>query len=433
MNPLDKAKSSKTFCILPWVHQYVGPPGDVKPCCVYDQDMQIGDLKQHTLKEIWNNDATKQMRLDMLNGVEIVGCLKCNSRSNLSTTHRVQFNKTFFNNHVELNENLVASTHTDGSLDEHKLQYIDARFNNLCNLKCRTCGPRFSTSWIDDVVKMYNIKKEDRIKHEAIFQFPGKDEHQLLEEIIPQLQHVNRIYFAGGEPLMQKEHYIVLEEVIKLGKNINPHFNLQYNTNFSALNLGKYDAIKLWKQFKQIQINASIDGSYARAEYWRKGTIWSELVNNVKRYRSEVPHGRFSISYTLSWINAFNILELHREWVTSGLISINEILINILDVPSHYSLKSIPTWKKDKIKTQFNAHIKWMVNSNASPFIINGFKNSIIFMYSTDTGNNFIDGDKFNEITAKLDSIRNENFWEVYPEHDDIKNYITANNVNVNV
>ena len=65
MTPLEKAKASKTFCIYPWVHQYVGPPGDVKPCCVFLQDDQIGDMKQNTLKEIWNNEATRKMRLEM--------------------------------------------------------------------------------------------------------------------------------------------------------------------------------------------------------------------------------------------------------------------------------------------------------------------------------------------------------------------------------
>ena len=56
--PLEKAKESKTFCIYPWIHQYVGPPGDVKPCCTYLQDMQLGSLKQNTLKEIWNNEIS---------------------------------------------------------------------------------------------------------------------------------------------------------------------------------------------------------------------------------------------------------------------------------------------------------------------------------------------------------------------------------------
>jgi MoaA/NifB/PqqE/SkfB family radical SAM enzyme len=426
MTPLEKAKSSKTFCILPWLHQYVGPPGDVKPCCLYEQDMQIGDLKQNTLKEIWNNDATKQMRLDMLNGVELVGCAKCNSRANLTTTHKDQFNKFLFNNDFAQNFDLVESTQTDGSIAEHQLQYIDARFNNLCNLKCRTCGPRFSTSWIEDHVKLYNVPKEDRAMHSDIFQFPGSVEHQLLDEIIPQLPHVRQIYFAGGEPLMQKEHYAVLEELIRLGKNTRPDFNLHYNTNFSILNLGKKDAIELWKQFKRLRVNASIDGSHARAEYWRKGTVWSQLVSNVQRFRTEVPQGEFCISYTLSWVSAFNLPELHREWVDLKLISVNDVYVNLLDVPSHYSLKSIPNWKKDKIKEKFEAHIQWMIDSKATEHAVSGFKNAITFMCSVDHGDSFADGKAFNELNGRIDQLREEDFWTTYPEHADMKIFIDA-------
>ena len=54
-NPVELAKTSKTFCIFPWIQQYVGPPGDVKPCCVYSNSDEIGNLKENTLKEIWNN------------------------------------------------------------------------------------------------------------------------------------------------------------------------------------------------------------------------------------------------------------------------------------------------------------------------------------------------------------------------------------------
>lgn len=421
MNPLDKAKSSKTFCILPWVHQYVGPPGDVKPCCLYEQDMQIGDLKQNTLEEIWNNDATKQMRLDMLNGVELVGCAKCNSRTNLTVTPKDQFNKFLFNNHHAKNEDLVASTQEDGSLSEHKLQYIDARFNNLCNLKCRTCGPRFSTSWIEDHVKLYDIKKEDRAMHGDVFQFPGQHEDQLLNEIMPQLPNVRQIYFAGGEPLMQKEHYAVLEELIRLNKHNDSDFNLQYNTNFSVLKLGKHDVIEFWKQFKRLRVNASIDGSHARAEYWRKGTNWSQLVNNAKRYRAEVPQGEFCISYTLSWVSAFNLLELHKEWVDMKLISVNNVHVNLLDVPSCYSLKSIPNWKKDKIKEKFEAHIQWMIDHKATELAVNGFKNAITFMYSVNHGDDFVDQAEFISLTHGVDRIRDEDFWATYPEHADMK------------
>ena len=75
MNPIEKATTSKTFCIYPWIHQYVGPDGEVKPCCIYQPNNSgLGNIKKNSLKEIWNNDPTKQLRLDMLNGVEIPAC-----------------------------------------------------------------------------------------------------------------------------------------------------------------------------------------------------------------------------------------------------------------------------------------------------------------------------------------------------------------------
>jgi radical SAM protein with 4Fe4S-binding SPASM domain len=433
MNPLDKAKTSKTFCILPWVHQYVGPPGDVKPCCLYEQDMQIGDLKQNTLEEIWNNDSTKQMRLDMLNGVELPGCAKCNSRANLTTTHKDQFNAFLFNNHSHKNLDLVASTHEDGSLDNHQLQYIDVRFNNLCNLKCRTCGPRFSTSWIEDHAAMYNIQPADRLINGDVFTFGGQTEDQLITEILPHLPNVMQVYFAGGEPLMQKEHYIILEELIRLGRATytpvpghprgadNMGLQINYNTNFSSLKLGKYNVIDLWKQFTSIRLNASIDGSYARAELWRKGTNWQTIVKNAQTVKLECPHIDLNISYTLSWVNAFNLAELHKEWVELGLLGVNNIHINILDVPACYSLKSIPNWKKDKIKANLEAHIQWMESLDAWQSTINGFKNAITFMYSVDHGDDFIDQSTFINLTNALDNLREENFWAVFPEHADMK------------
>lgn len=418
MTPLDQAKSSKTFCILPWVHQYVGPPGDVKPCCLYEQDMQIGDLKTNSLKEIWNSTATKQMRVDMLNGVELPGCAKCNSRKNLTTTHRTQFNDYLFRDE---NLQLVNSTQADGTVEQHRLQYIDVRFNNLCNLRCRTCGPRFSTSWIEDHVKLYNIQPADRAEHGDVFQFPGQSEDQLLNEILPHLQYVKQIYFAGGEPLMQKEHYRMLEELIQLERNLDPKLRIHYNTNFSMLKLGKHSAIDLWKQFKNLRINASLDGSYSRAEYWRKGTNWTQVVDNARRLRQECPHAELIISYTLSWVSAFNLLELHKEWVELGLIDVNSIHVNLLDVPSYYSLKAIPTWKKDKINAAFESHIQWMQSKNAQPHAVNGFKNAITFMYSVVSNNAFLGAADFNEINGKVDTIRGEDFWSVYPEHSDMK------------
>ena len=38
-------KVSKTFCILPWIHQHTWPNGDVYPCCIYKSSNHLGNME----------------------------------------------------------------------------------------------------------------------------------------------------------------------------------------------------------------------------------------------------------------------------------------------------------------------------------------------------------------------------------------------------
>lgn len=432
MTLVEKAQASKTFCIYPWIHQYVGPAGEVNPCCIYQPNGTVlGNIKDNSLAEVWNNNETRQMRLDMLNGVQITGCSMCNNRVGLTRVHRDDTNDIWF----ERNKDIVSQTLDDGTLPEHKLKYIDARFNNLCNLKCRTCSPHFSTSWHEDYEKLRNPELVDEYPKTLLI--PGNTDSQLLDEIMPHLPDVERIYFAGGEPLMQIEHYKVLEELIRIkhtGTKEKPLI-LQYSTNFTSLTLGKHNALDYWKQFSRVVVNASLDGSHERAEYWRKGTNWDKVVQNRIDLKKHCPRVAFNIGFTLSWVNAFNLLDLHKEWVEKYYININSIFVNILDNPNMYSLKHIPTWKKKKIEEAFLKHIEWVEQyKRCSPEVKaqvkEKFTNAIAFMYSLNIGDNFESraNDEFLHSTNELDKLRNENFWDVFPEHTDLKEHVYGSN-----
>jgi radical SAM protein with 4Fe4S-binding SPASM domain len=425
MTQFEKSKISKTFCIYPWITQYVGPIGDVKPCCIYEPNLELGNLKSNTLKEIWNSKETKQIRLDMLAGVNVPGCSKCNNREGIVTSHRTEANDIFLN---LKNADLINSTAEDGSLPTHQLQYIDARFNNLCNLRCRTCGPSLSSSWHEDFVKTNGgLSNQIGINAKAL-RFPGNTEGQLLEEILPHLPYVERIYFAGGEPLMQHDHYRVLEELIKIGHTGSHERKLQivYNTNFTNLKLGKYSALDMWNHFFDIKISASLDASYERAEYWRKGSKWDVIVKNRMEMIERCPDVQFDINCTLSWTNAFNVIDFHREWHSLGLLGIDKMIFNVLDHPHHFSIKNIPTWKKNSIEREFLNQIQWLEENYASNRAISQYQDAIRYMYSIDTGNNFICGKEFLNHNGIFDEIRNENFWNVFPEHQDLKEYFNV-------
>ena len=40
---------------------------------------------------------------------------------------------------------LIRSTKKDGTVEDFKLRYLDFRASNICNLKCRMCGGKFSS------------------------------------------------------------------------------------------------------------------------------------------------------------------------------------------------------------------------------------------------------------------------------------------------
>lgn len=421
MTPIEKAKQSKSFCIYPWIHQYVGPDGEVKPCCIYSPNEKgLANLKDSSLQETWNNEKTKKLRTDMLNGVEIPACVICNNKSETIKPHRTEANEIWLND----NKGIVNSTLEDGGLPSHRLKYIDARFNNLCNFKCRTCGPQLSTSWHEDYEKIRN--KNDVHRYPKSLLVPGNSEEHLLEEIFPHLATVNKIYFAGGEPLMQIEHYKVLEELIRLnhlGTWKNP-LEIQYSTNFSNLSLGKHNVLEYWKKFARIFILASIDGSYKKAEFWRKGTDWNKIVNNIVTVKKECPHVKVKIGLTLSWVNAYNLVDLHKEWVDLKYITVNDFNVSLLDNPPGYCLKSLPNFKKRKIEQLYLDHIEWLKQNKAGPYSINQYLNAIKFMNGQDNGDEFKDVHEFVTLTEKLDKCRGENFWDVFPEHTDMKELI---------
>ena len=110
--------------------------------------------------------------------------------------------------------------------------------------------------------------------------YPKNDNPDFLKEIIEQVPNFKTAYFAGGEPLITEEHYILLEEMIRTGASNT--VSLRYNTNLSNFKFKDKDILSLWKHFKKkIDIYASVDHYGERAEYIRHGTNWATVEENL--------------------------------------------------------------------------------------------------------------------------------------------------------
>lgn len=232
------------------------------------------------------------------------------------------------------------------------------------------------------------------------------------------IEEVEEVYFAGGEPLLMDEHYMILEKLIEVG---NTDCRIRYNTNFSMLKFKQWDILKLWKNFTQkdrnnVRIFASIDGFGPLSEYVRKGTNWPKVEQNII---TTIDQGFvFDLSCTVSLLNVFHIPEFVDKMVSIGVPYYGIHLNNILTFPEYYHLNSLPDELKISAREKLVSHLQTIPEAHRSEFK-NKYDSIINFM---DIGSK-VDRTETNiqlkSVISKVDQYRKESFVEIYPYYKD--------------
>lgn len=402
-----KLTHSETFCMLPWMHMHAFPDGRVYPCCLAQYFHPVGDLRKNTMREVWNQPKYKAMRVNMLADKPCIECTKCYEQEQHGAfSMRNDANRNYGHMIKEVNQ-----TQTDGTHDEFKIRYWDVRFSNLCNFRCRSCGPIFSSNWYSDHVKLYNRKPDVLGRDMERVEYAAGDEDSMERQMAEHVPYLEQVYFAGGEPLIMKEHYTLLEKLIEAGKT---DIRLQYNTNFSELAFKDKHVFEYWQHFKNVSVGASLDGMGAQAELIRKGADWRQTVDNRERMMQEVPHVDFYVSSTVSSMNVLHVLKFHKEWTRLGLIQAKDWNINLCQSPDWYRPDIFPTWfKEQEIYPAYEEHIAWLDPQDSLRRATTGYQSLVSLMKANDASAHW---PRFVEECAKLDSVRHEDFYATFPE-----------------
>jgi hypothetical protein len=396
-------KESRTFCIYPWIHLHAYPTGEAFPCCHAEYDGKIGSCKSQSLDQIWNGEAMKQLRSSMLSETPHPTCRRCYEQEESGFFSGRRSANKHHGHHI----GRVEGTEPDGHLDRFEMTYWDIRFSNLCNLKCRSCGHIFSSSWYQDQAQLAGPEWK---RTHNILNYAGRTEIDMWEQLEPHLDHVEQIYFAGGEPLIMDEHYRILDELERRGRF---DVRLIYNTNFTQVRLRDRLVFDYWRRFESVSVGASLDAMGTRAEYIRKGTRWADVEENRRIMMEMCPRVDFYISPTLSIMNAWHLPDFHRAWVEQGLIRAQDLNVNILQDPLFYRIDIAPKEFKQKLKSKFQEHLKWLCPQDSLQRATVGFESAINFMMATDNSHLL---PKFWTRTSDLDQIRREDAIQVLPE-----------------
>ena len=441
---------SCTFCPLPWNSINLRNNGDLRICCnTNSYSPQRGIMKKedgtpyNAGKDDWNEARNaalvKEVRVSMMNGEWHPECTRCKKEEESGMRSRREYENddwgTWFGD-MGL-EKVLPITEADGTLDTSKqdIEYMDIRYGNFCNLKCRMCGPTDSHMWYDDFVKIHD-KTSYKDTHDTIQltkNAKGKwhtDQYNWFQDndiywdnFEKYAPDAKKLYIVGGEPLIIAEHQESLERLVASGKA--GKIQLEYNTNLTMV---PNSLVHLWEQFKQIRIGVSIDGIDDVFNYQRTPAKFDAVYKNMMILQNnERINLKAWFAYTVTPMNVFHTADFMKWKLTeSGLDKFNPldgprpvITHHMCHSPKYYNVKVLPQYLKDQVAEHYQEHKDWILTTDFSDKVkdnfikvLNGIEK---FMMSEDYSEEWLD--QFISQTTKLDEVRNQNILDIVPQY----------------
>ena len=329
-------------CILAYTALYVDPDGNVRPCCVaapFKDTLNWNDYE--TIPELYNAPQMRELRKSMEEGNPLSVCDICFKGGNPLMPY---WNKRW---ESKLNDpNLI-----DSDYNIKSLHYLDARFSNLCNLKCRMCGPGLSSSWYEDAIALDGEAAEYAIKTIEIQKPKDNPVSKFTDEDIVNIEYMN---VGGGEPFITKDFYTLLS---RFTDEHASKISMYINSNLSTFSYKGINVLNELARFKEVVIGCSCDGYGKVGEYQRTGFNSDRFFNNLnnliqfsKEHTNIIP----SIEYTITSMNLFHIFDF-IDYVTANT-ELNEYNIHFHWASTPYFFA--PATAPDSLKARFISYIE---------------------------------------------------------------------------
>ncbi len=421
---MDKIERKlKTFCPMPWNHISANPNGSGRICCEgfetlkNDQGQKALWKKSTSLYSYFNTKNYKKIRLEMLKGKRPNHCIHCfNQEDHGVKSVRLQY----IDQYQSYIEEMINNTNEDGSINNPKIHYVDMALGNKCNLKCRMCSPGVSYIIGKDWEKMGKVY--NKINSKKIFEdkwYASSNTFQLLKEALPNIQV---IFTTGGEPMLIKEHIKLLEIIIEEGHS--SHITLRYNSNQTVI---PEKIVELWKHFKTVAFNCSVEAYGELNNYIRYPSQWKTLEKNIHlldNISHENKHIEIYIHTTLQAYNVIKIPELLHYLRYANFKNLRRFPFFIwVKTPEWLSPTLFPKKMRHKIASKIleslNKHESFFLNYDSTHHRWSHYRIQILKefceMIKNDTSQEKHLG-QFIEETKKHDNLRKQSVLDVLPE-----------------
>lgn len=307
---------NKTYCPYPFISSSLQADNTVLPCGQFMKSIHF--QKVIPVHEVRNGNFMTEMRRKMLAGEHVDGC-QCPAEEAVGIR--------------SMRQNAISRY---GFTTETKLRKLELVFDNVCNIKCRSCGTPNSHLWHDDEQAIYGITFIDK-KYTKNTIYADVD-----------FTDLECIEVLGGEPMLSPGTAEFFKKVSEL--DILKNLTVQISTNGMILPSDVITQALL--DCKSLELAISIDGYGSYNDYIRSGSNFDQIVNNLDFYKQLIEQRKgatkIAVHTTVSIYNV-NQLDILDNFIKENY-SCFYLTKQVLQFPIFMSIKNTSKEYKDLVR-----------------------------------------------------------------------------------
>lgn len=340
------------FCPIAFTQIYSEMGGQFSACC-FGKQSEKHSVENTSLEEWNNSDYMNSIRADMINpdsdfsAVEDK-CIRCREDERRYGRSRRVESLNIYKNKPEMWPLIVKQAELfrlSGGCDmTHRMFEIQLKvFGSQCNLDCHICTSANSST---RETSQRNIIATDKVfgpLDEEFLSWVKKDRTEyIMDEVIKLAPYIKYLKIIGGEPLIMKKHYQMLDKLVESGHS--KYIQLKYQTNLSETKAGQHNFFKYIPEFESVIAAVSIDGVGEVNDWLRRRSDWDKIMWNCDEVR-KYPNAEVNYNGTIGFFGAMRFYEVIDHCIENG------VRINYAMLENQVNLKTnnLPQPIKDKL------------------------------------------------------------------------------------
>lgn len=361
----------------------ITPSFELRPCCRFDTskysqsflwDQKSPMIEQY--KKIYTSDLNESQKIS--------GCHKCYSEEALGLKSMRQKVK-------------LSNPKTDR---ENSCLFLEIPIGRICNLKCLSCGPQYSTRWDEDFKRLGGTFQSS----------PAYFDLSKIPDFT--LKTIKVLKVSGGEPLLHPGLCAFFRRLLMVRPNGDVRVEFFTNGTLSPTS----ELLELLSSFYQTEISISVDDIKEKGHYLRPPLQWKNFNTNVKTWQewSDQSSKILNFATTISILNCLSILDLLAWRNTLKSSKPIEFVFQFVQDPQYLSLFYLFPEAKQRLLLRLESQIQTAISDfKVEPNLLTRLqKLKLILNQNSDV---FLNSSQIISELTKMDSLRGSNFKATFP------------------